>query len=156
MASTKDLLKRFEVPEHLGGAESKRIRNLPSDTALESNKERQDEEMKSGLKKLGFAAMPYGLPLIAAKEVLKKQQENEVVEKEIQRLQDDFKNTNSKKNKDEGYTASGLPREARGIRQVKDEDRKFVKTFKKGGKVSSASKRADGIAIRGKTKGRFV
>ena len=27
--------------------------------------------------------------------------------------------------------------------------------FKKGGKVSSASKRADGIAQRGKTKGRF-
>jgi len=28
--------------------------------------------------------------------------------------------------------------------------------MKKGGSVSSASKRADGIAIRGKTKGRFV
>ena len=28
--------------------------------------------------------------------------------------------------------------------------------MKKGGKVSSASKRADGIAIRGKTKGRIV
>ena len=30
------------------------------------------------------------------------------------------------------------------------------KMFKKGGKVSSASKRADGCAIRGKTKGRIV
>jgi len=29
-------------------------------------------------------------------------------------------------------------------------------TYKKGGKVSSASKRADGIAVRGKTKGRMV
>jgi hypothetical protein len=29
-------------------------------------------------------------------------------------------------------------------------------TYKKGGKVSSASKRADGCAIRGKTKGRMV
>jgi hypothetical protein len=28
--------------------------------------------------------------------------------------------------------------------------------MKKGGKVSSASKRADGCAIRGKTKGRMV
>lgn len=28
--------------------------------------------------------------------------------------------------------------------------------YKKGGKVSSASKRADGCAIKGKTKGRFV
>ena len=29
-------------------------------------------------------------------------------------------------------------------------------TFKKGGKVSSASKRADGVATKGKTKGRIV
>jgi len=28
--------------------------------------------------------------------------------------------------------------------------------MKKGGKVSSASKRADGCAVKGKTKGRFV
>ena len=31
-----------------------------------------------------------------------------------------------------------------------------AKGMKKGGKVSSASKRADGIAVKGKTKGRFV
>jgi len=31
-----------------------------------------------------------------------------------------------------------------------------VKKMKKGGTVSSASKRADGIAIRGKTKGRMI
>ena len=30
------------------------------------------------------------------------------------------------------------------------------KTYKSGGKVSSASKRADGIAVKGKTKGRMV
>jgi hypothetical protein len=30
------------------------------------------------------------------------------------------------------------------------------KTFKAGGKVSSASKRADGIAIKGKTRGKIV
>jgi hypothetical protein len=33
---------------------------------------------------------------------------------------------------------------------------KIMPAFKKGGKVSSASKRADGVAIRGKTKGRMV
>jgi hypothetical protein len=32
----------------------------------------------------------------------------------------------------------------------------MVKKYKQGGTVSSASKRADGIAIKGKTKGRFV
>jgi len=31
-----------------------------------------------------------------------------------------------------------------------------VEVYKKGGKVSSASKRADGIATKGKTKGRIV
>ena len=30
------------------------------------------------------------------------------------------------------------------------------RTYKKGGKVSSASKRADGIAVKGKTRGRMV
>jgi len=31
-----------------------------------------------------------------------------------------------------------------------------IPTMKKGGSVGSASKRADGIAMRGKTKGRMV
>ena len=39
-----------------------------------------------------------------------------------------------------------------GIKSMKYEP----KTFKAGGKVSSASKRADGIAQRGKTRGRIV
>ena len=33
---------------------------------------------------------------------------------------------------------------------------RFRKSFAKGGKVSSASKRADGCATKGKTKGRMV
>jgi hypothetical protein len=36
--------------------------------------------------------------------------------------------------------------------EVQRESTRGVKLMKKGGKVSSASKRADGIAIRGKTK----
>lgn len=35
-------------------------------------------------------------------------------------------------------------------------NRDITKNFKVGGKVSSASKRADGCAVRGKTKGRIV
>jgi len=133
MASTKDLLKRFDD-------ESDRISNLPSDTALESNKERQDEEMKSGLKKFGRAMLPGQLGVIAAEELTKPRASKSKVTS--------FK--------DEGDTASGLPREARGKPQIKEENPKFVKRFKKGGKVSSASARADGCAQRGKTKGRFV
>jgi hypothetical protein len=34
--------------------------------------------------------------------------------------------------------------------------RDLTKNFKAGGKVSSASSRADGCAIKGKTKGRMV
>jgi len=33
---------------------------------------------------------------------------------------------------------------------------KFNDNYKKGGKVSSASSRADGIATKGKTKGRYI
>lgn len=154
----KDLLKRFDEDEQPRLSEkvkeaykptfskydfkekpskSQRIENLPSDTALESNKERQDAEMKSGLKKLAIGLMPHGAGLLMAKEAL------------------------SKLPKDEGETASGLPREARGKEmrfQVPERLRgeELLPKLKKGGKVSSASKRADGIAQRGKTRGKMV
>jgi hypothetical protein len=35
-------------------------------------------------------------------------------------------------------------------------NRDITKNYKKGGKISSASKRADGCAVKGKTKGRMV
>lgn len=41
-------------------------------------------------------------------------------------------------------------------RSVDKETVKKYSEMKKGGKVSSASKRADGCAVKGKTKGRFV
>lgn len=67
----------------------------------------------------------------------------------------------------EGTTASGMPREARGVRTAGSAGRdpsRYGKPvtldelgFKKGGMVkSSASKRADGIATKGKTRGRMV
>ena len=72
----------------------------------------------------------------------------------------------------EGKTASGMSREARGVRDdsMSDKDRLRAQldsakessqagrygTMKRGGMVSSASKRADGIAKKGRTKGRMV
>jgi hypothetical protein len=49
---------------------------------------------------------------------------------------------------------AGIP----GMRAISldQEDGKSTNTYKKGGKVSGASKRGDGIAQRGRTKGRFV
>ena len=57
----------------------------------------------------------------------------------------------------EGRTASGIAREARGRVNPTFTDR-VRGGMKKGGKVkaSSASKRADGIAKRGKTRGKIV
>jgi len=104
----KEVPEKFRIPKRLRGNESDRIPNLPSDTALESNKERQDAEMISALTKFGRAMLPGQLgPTIA----------------------DEIKNRRKPE---------------------------LLRRFKKGGKVSSASKRADGIAQRGKTKGRFV
>ena len=73
----------------------------------------------------------------------------------------------------EGATASGLPREARGVMDTRTPGQKFAARqeraadvvnlarreqlgMKKGGMVGSASKRADGCAIKGKTRGRMV
>jgi hypothetical protein len=79
----------------------------------------------------------------------------------------------------EGATASGMPREARGVtrgdvpgsqvyaqinadriarqRRAAEEERFMSGGMKKGGVVkSSASKRADGIATKGKTRGRMI
>lgn len=44
----------------------------------------------------------------------------------------------------------------RKVLQEEEEKRKKMTGMKKGGKVSSASKRADGCAQRGKTKGKMV
>jgi hypothetical protein len=65
-----------------------------------------------------------------------------------------------------GQGVGALPALAKKIRNDKEEDKERaameaaqagrVPTMKKGGKVSSASKRADGCAQRGKTKGRIV
>jgi hypothetical protein len=45
---------------------------------------------------------------------------------------------------------------AQGWRKAQSTGGQFNPNFKEGGKVSSASKRGDGIATKGKTKGRFV
>lgn len=116
---------------------SERIANLPSDTALESNKERQDAEMKSGLAKVGKALLPGGGGMLVAEEILKRRK------------------------KDEGETASGLPREARGkVKRFQvpehlrsEENKPLLERFKSGGSVSA---RADGCAVRGKTRGKMV
>ena len=52
------------------------------------------------------------------------------------------------------FGPSGGSSGSMGMNKLSSRD--LTKNFKAGGKVSSASKRADGCAIKGKTKGRFV
>jgi len=48
------------------------------------------------------------------------------------------------------------PRGGGGGGAMPKSNRDITKNYKAGGKVSSASKRADGIAIKGKTRGRII
>jgi hypothetical protein len=48
------------------------------------------------------------------------------------------------------------PKRVQAGREAAAEERREARGMKKGGKVSSASNRADGCAIRGKTKGKMV
>ena len=54
-----------------------------------------------------------------------------------------------------GETREESKKRREAAKQPKPEPKKPV-GMKKGGSVSSASKRADGCAVKGKTKGRFV
>ena len=58
-----------------------------------------------------------------------------------------------------GNAVGVLPAIAKDMRDDKDKDKKKADgtpAMKKGGSVSSASKRADGCAVKGKTRGRMV
>ena len=63
-----------------------------------------------------------------------------------------------------GQNVGTLPAIAKAMRDSKDDEEEAKKTagqmpatgMKKGGKVSSASSRADGCAVRGKTRGKIV
>ena len=50
----------------------------------------------------------------------------------------------------------GVWTEDSGVPVPQDVDGESAKTYKKGGSVSSASRRADGIAMRGKTRGKMI
>lgn len=60
----------------------------------------------------------------------------------------------------EGYGGTPTPYEgergAQKLREARDEMQRETRGMKAGGKVSSASSRADGCAMRGKTRGKIV
>ena len=76
-----------------------------------------------------------------------------------------IKNTRWQTTADEEKNPTPLPKKEKPVKPVPEDDMpatgpdsKYLKPrpYKKGGKVSSASSRADGCAKRGKTKGRLV
>jgi hypothetical protein len=82
--------------------------------------------------------------------------------KHIMNEKDEIRRVDKEIRKNEGYATGGMlartggssaPMNAKG-KKMKGGGK--VKAYNKGGSVSSASKRADGIAQQGRTRGRFV
>jgi polyribonucleotide nucleotidyltransferase len=70
-------------------------------------------------------------------------------------------NESAKRGLDQGFDEMKAAKKAESnktkiINKPSSEVQKFDENYKKGGKVSSASKRADGCATKGKTKGRII
>jgi len=82
--------------------------------------------------------------------------------KHIMNEKDEIRRVDKEIRKNEGYATGGmLARTGGSSAPMKAKGKKMmgggkVKAYKKGGSVGSASKRADGIAQRGHTRGRIV
>lgn len=90
-------------------------------------------------KQTALAAIPGGLGLLVADPL-----EGGRGAKKMRGAYDKYQASSEKKDAADREMADQVRRESRGVE------------YKKGGKVSKASSRADGIAQKGKTKGRFV
>ena len=82
--------------------------------------------------------------------------------KHIMNEKEEIRRVDKEIRKNEGYATGGmLARTGGSSAPMKAKGKKMmgggkVKAYKKGGSVSSASKRADGIARQGRTRGRIV
>jgi len=90
-------------------------------------------------KQVALAAIPGGVGLLGADPY-----EGGRGAKKMRGAYDMYQASSEKQDAADREMADQVRRESRGVE------------YKKGGKVGSASKRADGIATKGKTKGRFV
>lgn len=81
--------------------------------------------------------------------------EGRVMDSETQKAQKGYESYEKEQSDAQRRLEERDKRLLEGARKVKEKV-KSVLPFKSGGKVSSASKRADGCAVRGKTKGKMV
>jgi len=84
---------------------------------------------------------------MATPQELLDEQKQKDLDVKVDQAAKDVKTRETKENEDAVKAIKSIPKKI--VDTVK-------KAFKSGGKVSSASKRADGCAIKGKTKGRMV
>jgi len=84
---------------------------------------------------------------MATPQELLDEQKQKDLDAKIDKAYKDVKVRDTKENLDAVEALKSIPKKI--VNTVK-------KAFKSGGKVSSASKRADGCAVKGKTKGRMV
>jgi hypothetical protein len=82
-------------------------------------------------------------------------EEGKVVDSQTRKNQQGYENYEREQSDAQREREAKDERMIEKARKVKEKI-KSVMPFKKGGSVSSASKRADGCAIKGKTKGRMV
>ena len=84
---------------------------------------------------------------MATPQELLDEQKQKDLDVKVDQAAKDVKTRETKENEDAVKAIKSIPKKI--VDTVK-------KAFKSGGKVSSASKRADGIATKGKTKGRII
>jgi hypothetical protein len=84
---------------------------------------------------------------MATPQELLEEQKQKDLDTKVDKAYKDVKVRDTKENLDAVEALKSIPKKI--VNTVK-------KAFKSGGKVSSASKRADGCAVKGKTKGRMV
>lgn len=124
------------IDDALSGSYEKKRKPLPSETIEENKRAKEINESVKDTIVGGMAGIPGAIAALGKRlkdNVMGTEEQNRMAEeREIERAR-----KNPEGNEAKFRRATGKP-------------------FSSGGKVSSASKRADGCAIRGKTKGRMV
>ena len=124
---------------------SERTKSL-EETQVDPNEDLMTRGIRSGIKGAALAASRLGDVAATGADMAA----NYLKKQEPPKKQRTFQDFVEESEKEAGERAQEIRRETRGVKKP------LLKKFKSGGKISSASKRADGCAQKGKTKGRMV
>jgi len=122
---------------------SERTKSL-EETQVDPNEDLMTRGVRSGIKGAALAASRLGDVAATGADMAA----NYLKKKEPPKRT--FQDLVEESEKEAGERTQEIRRETRGVKKP------LLKKFKPGGKVSSASKRADGCAQKGKTKGRII